>query len=478
MATSIVNKNIPLINRKEWQFMTPSPTTTAAGMFFVTDQNEVDNVAMFVASSTVHYLYHHDEDAWVQVPSAALGGTFGAGSTGARSRFSSTITATGGTTTTITTTTSLSGLCVGKTIRFLSGANIGQESVVTALVTIPGGTNTITFSPAVTNAVANADTFNVDTGRFYIWNAGTMSATSYRVYDPLLGTWTSLVVTGTPGSWGTDGRLVSTPSNEVFATGSATSGSSNTVVNSTKTWTVNQWCNYQVRIVSGSGIGQVKTILSNTSTTLTTSGSSFSPVPDETSIYEITGNDDYLYLLGNNSVNMYRYSISNNSWSTLAPTTARTGAPAAGMGANWISKTGDAGWADENDIKDGRYIYSFRGGAGALLDRYDISGGTAGAGAWLPITYVGLVETFTTGTSYAADGRYIYIKKDATHRFFKYSVRGNYIEPVSTNLYPDGAGVLGDKLWLKKYQENGVTKLTWLYSLRNTGTELHRLLLF
>ena len=305
-----------------------------------------------------------------------------------------------------------------------------------------------------------------------------MSATSYRVYDPLLGTWTSLVVTGAPGTWGTDGRLVSTPSNEVFATGSATSGSSNTVVNSTKNWTVNQWCNYQVRIVSGSGIGQVKTILSNTSTTLTTSGSNFSPVPDNTSIYEITGNDDYLYLLGNNAVTMYRYSISNNSWSTIAPTTARTGAPAAGMGANWVSKTGDAGWADENDIKDGRYIYSFRGGAGALLDRYDISGGTAGAGAWLPITYVGLVETFTTGTSYAADGRYIYIKKDATNRFFKYSVRGNYVEPLSTNLYPDGAGVIGDKLWLKKYQESGVTKLTWLYSLRNTGTELHRLLLF
>jgi hypothetical protein len=33
---------------------------------------------MFFASSTVHYLYHHDEDAWVQVTSGAFAGAFGA----------------------------------------------------------------------------------------------------------------------------------------------------------------------------------------------------------------------------------------------------------------------------------------------------------------------------------------------------------------------------------------------------------------
>lgn len=34
-------------------------------------------------------------------------------------------------------------------------------------------------------------------------------------------------------------------------------------------------------------------------------------------------------------------------------------------------------------------------------------------------------------------GKYVYIKKDATNRFFKFSVTANYMEPFNTNLYPD-----------------------------------------
>ena len=59
--------------------MTPAPVNTAAGTFVVTDTTEEDNIAFFMASATVHYLYHNDEDGWVQIPSGAFGGTFGAG---------------------------------------------------------------------------------------------------------------------------------------------------------------------------------------------------------------------------------------------------------------------------------------------------------------------------------------------------------------------------------------------------------------
>lgn len=51
------------------------------------------------------------------------------------------------------------------------------------------------------------------------------------------------------------------------------------------------------------------------------------------------------------------------------------------------------------------------------------------------------------------------------------------MEPLSTNLYTDGAALVGDKLWIKDYLESGVVKLSWVYSLRNTGTEVHRMLL-
>jgi hypothetical protein len=72
-------------------------------------------------------------------------------------------------------------------------------------------------------------------------------------------------------------------------------------------------------------------------------------------------------------------------------------------------------------------------------------------------------------------GRYIYIRKDATNRFFKYSIRGNYIEPLSTNLYPDWTVVLGNKMWVKNYDSTATVQ--WVYSLQNTGTLLHRMLI-
>jgi hypothetical protein len=457
--------------------MTPAPVASAAGSFFILDDTERDNLGLYVVNATVHYHYHHDEDAWVQIPSLALAGVFGAGACWARGRWSNTITANWGSTTTVTTATAITGLVVGAKIRMLSGSQIGKEADVTWVIINPGWTNTIQFTPAFTWAVVNTDTFAVDKGKFFVFNAyATLAAWVFKSWDPVTWVATSLQTTGLPAAWGTEWKLVATPSDDPMATVSAPDIFTSTTLGKTgKTWTVNQWTNYQVRITSGLGIGQVRTIASNTATTLTVAA--WTTTPDATSVFEIAPNDDFLYLLGNNAVTMYRYSISANTWTTMAPTTARAGAMIIGGGANFAWQTGDTNWANESDIKDGRYIYSFRWGATGTLDRFDIAGGTAGAWAWLNIAYPGLQETFTTGSSFGIKGRYVYCRQNATNRFFKYSLRGNYMEALATNLYPDGAALLGDKMWLKTYMENGEEKLTWLYSLRNTGTELHRLLL-
>ncbi len=470
MATQ---NNKPLLHRKEWQFQTPAPVASAAAMFFCVDPEQRNNLALYVTSATVQYLYHHDEDAFVQIPSGALAGAFGAGACGTVARWSNTVTANGGSTTAATTAAAITGLCIGRTVRFLTGLNAGVEATITGAIINIGGTSTIQFA-ALGSAVANTDTFIVDTGTAYVMNAGTIAAGIWRSYDFLTGTWTSLTTTNLPATWGTDGALVATPSGDVLASGTATSGSTTTLVNSGKSWATNQWANFRVRITAGTGKGQVASITTNTGTTLTlpTLGTAL----DATSQYVIEGNDDYLYLLGNNAVTMYRFSRSANAWTVLAPTTARAAAPVAGMTADWVGQTGDANWALETAVQDGRYIYSFRGGAAGTLDRYDIAGGTAGAGAWANIAYPGLQETFTTGTSSARSGRYIYLRKDGTNRYFKFSVRGGYLEPLSTNLFADGAGVLGRKIWVKDYDGTGVLK--WLYALRNSGTELHRLPLF
>lgn len=471
---TIVNRNIAGLDRKEWQMMTPAPAATAAGSFVIADDAEGrDNLALYMVSASVMHLYHHDEDSFVQVPapSPVFGGTFGAGTCGTRVRWSATVTATGGSTTTATTTAAINGLCIGRTVRFLTGTQAGKDATITGAIIVPGGTSTIQFA-ALAGAIANADTFVIDTGRFFVLNGGTLATNSFRSFDPLTSTWSaSLTFTGLPASIATDGKLVSTPDTEVYASGTATAGAATTLTNGAKTWTANQWTNYQVRITAGTGIGQVRAIASNTGTVLTVSAA-WTTNPDATSVYAIEANADYLYFLGNAAVTLYRYSISAATWTTLSPGVARAGAPAAGMTANHIDLTGDANWASESAILDGRYIYSFRGGAGALLDRYDIPANT-----WLAVTYSNIAETFTTGTSACNFGRYIILRKDATNRFFKYSVRGNYLEPLSVNLYPDGAAVLGNKMWVYRHPQDP-SGTAFLLSLANTGTPLHRLMLF
>jgi hypothetical protein len=105
------------------------------------------------------------------------------------------------------------------------------------------------------------------------------------------------------------------------------------------------------------------------------------------------------------------------------------------------------------------------------LTRYDIALNT-----WLADTSYGpIAETFASGSASAALGRYMFLRKDATNRFFKLSTRGNYVGALSTNLYPDGAAVIGDKLWVKLL--DSTSGIAWLYSLANTGTVVHRLML-
>lgn len=481
----ITQRNTPLLHRKEWQMMTPAPTASLAGALFIADQIGQANVAMYWNSTTNHWLYHHNEDAYTQIPSGAFAGTVGAGTCGISHPWSINYTANGGSTTTVTvlaTTHNITGHAKDSTIEFISsGINSGLRRTVTNVITNAGAGNvTLVLDSAVPTAVLNTHTFRLSSGRFYVMNAGTIATGIWKVFDVATLAWqANLATTNLPASWATDGKLACAYGLGVsYATGTATAGASTTLTNSAKTWTVNQWTNYQVRITGGTGIGQVRTIASNTATVLTV-GTAWTTTPDATSVYAIEGNEDFLYLLGNNAVTMYRYSISANTWTVMAPTTARAAAPVVGMSADVVTKTGNTVWGDESNIQDGRYIYSVRGGTaittGALIDRFDIAGGTAGAGAWANVNYQG-TEFFTTGSNASIDGSYIYLKKDNTNRFFKFSVTGNYMEPLSTHLVPDSSGVIGQKLWVKSLDSTNTVK--WLYSLGNSLTVVFRLMLY
>ena len=80
-----------------------------------------------------------------------------------------------------------------------------------------------------------------------------------------------------------------------FDAGVATSGTTQILTDSTKSWAVNRWKNYALRITSGTGKGYVAPILSNTATAITL----IEPCPytlDNTSQYEIQGDAQNIYI--------------------------------------------------------------------------------------------------------------------------------------------------------------------------------------
>ena len=70
------NRMTPLLHRKEFQFMTPLPFSANTAMFMIADSSGLFNISMAIQSATQQFLYHHDEDAYVQIPSGALAGAF------------------------------------------------------------------------------------------------------------------------------------------------------------------------------------------------------------------------------------------------------------------------------------------------------------------------------------------------------------------------------------------------------------------
>ena len=469
------NGNRPILDLKRWEQVTPAPVASAAGSS-VASSRHFRQQQLFLRSNTEAFLYNPNEDGWVQLPSPALAGTFGAGSSSVAGSWStgttvaaSTLTATGGTTTTIITNQTIVRSLAGYSVHIVSGPNAG---VTLPIVSNTIGANAVITVAAQASAFTASTVYRLCTPVWYVLGAGTLASGSFRKYDLATNTWTTLVNTGLPATIGTDGKLIMTPSwydndYEALASGTATSATATTLVNSGKAWTASQWVNSQIRIVSGTGAGQIRTITANDATSVTVA--TWTITPDATSVYQITGNDDFIYYMGNNAVTLYRYSISGNSWSTLSPVAARAAAPGAGMSANWIRQVTDSAWTAENSIINGRRIYSFRGGGTTAIDYYDIAANTWVSG----ISYGPATETFTTGSKYTYYGDFIYMQKDATNRWFKFSVPGQFMDGWTTMPVVQGAAIVGDTCFDIEYKD-GTTEIVYVYMVMNTSSLMYR----
>lgn len=205
----------------------------------------------------------------------------------------------------------------GVTIRLTGGTGAGQERVI-QYNTI-GANSVFTVTQPWDVQPDATTTWLLLSGRYYVVASGTNPRViDFKYYDPVTGAWSAMLASiGAGYAFGGFGSTLAAANYSAYITGqSVTSATGTTLTTSGKTWAVDQWKNQQVRITSGPGAGQVRTILSNTPSQLTVAA--WTIQPDNTSVYTIEGNDDYLYFVNANTTGFVRYSRSADAWTALA----------------------------------------------------------------------------------------------------------------------------------------------------------------
>ncbi len=114
-----------------------------------------------------------------------------------------------------------------------------------------------------------------------LWDAklGTLTALSGEDWDAYTFTGDDWCIVTAVGGRGNDDA----PADE---SGTATGGTTSTLVDSGGGWSTNQWATYEIKITGGTGAGQRRQIASNNATTITV-GMLWGTAPDATSTYEI-----------------------------------------------------------------------------------------------------------------------------------------------------------------------------------------------
>jgi hypothetical protein len=467
---ALTNKLRAFLHPKAVEFRTPSQSVNTTGAVVVAADMGTGLNRMFeIISATSMWVYLGIEDAWLQLPSSGLGGTPGAGNCGEFHPDGPSGTATGGTTTTLVTNLTIVRDLRGNKIRVLSGPNAGLDFVIKSNTI--GANSVITITTTAPVAFTAVSAFVLKTGRLWVFFPSTTVA-GFGYYDWALHTWTARAITGLPASFLNEGQLVGADSlrSGELLTGTASAGAATTITIAGAPVT-NALANLQIRIKSGTGAGQIRVITSNAGNVLTVPA--WTTNPDATSVYAIEGDDNAMYLLGNSAVTMYKYSISANTWATIAPAVARAAAPGAGMTADLItgvraSEDASGVWNDVTQPLNGRYIYCFRAGGSTVLDRYDIA-----LNSWAVVSYGDQAEQFATGTSAVASRERIYINVSSGNRIHYFDVVLNTLRPFAAIGYGAGAATVGDKLAVLRYTDGA--EFNFVYWRRPSGVELMRI---
>jgi hypothetical protein len=285
--------------------------------------------------------------------------------------------------------------------------------------------------------------------------------------------------------------------------GYATGGSLTTLVDSSKSWNGNQWANYRIRIISGTGVNSEFAITSNTNNTLTYASQSFTP--DSTTKYLImdtfgqittyTSTTVFADATKNWATNQWagkrvrinsgtgqssETTITSNTNNTLTLTTAIIASgvdanytilasPVKGVGQQLIWIWGGTGVNGLANL--GRYLWCPIGGNTTRFERYDLTTGLWDIGLYLqPLT-----ELLSTGTMYCYDGiNRIYFTTNSTGRIFSLDVTNFQVSPAGMTPFAHGTALLGNRMEIFDTADG----LSYLWIMRQTGQEVWRTLLF
>ena len=275
--------------------------------------------------------------------------------------------ATGGSTTTLVDSAKnwIPGSWIGYRVRITAGTGLGNEIAITA-----NTATTLTYA---------TQTFTPDT------------TTRYKIMDSF---------------------------------GIATSGSTTTVVDTTKNWKVNQWAGKRLKLTGGTYQSAELAIVSNTATTLTFAATN---TTDATTQYTILG------------------------------------LPNRGAGTQLI-------WTFGNGNE--QYLWSARGGTTTGFDVYNINTDTWEYGLFQsPNT----AEPLAIGSMYAYDAaNRIYINVNATNRLFYYDISTRQVINSGTIPFGHSTAIIGNRMEIVDTADG----LKFLYVMRHTGQEMWRTLLF
>lgn len=204
-----------------------------------------------------------------------------------------------GTATTITdlTKTWTVNAFTGFTIEIIGGTGAGQSRVVAS-----NTATDITVTSAWTTIPDNTSSYQVlrtpDGATSYVVRDGPAVGAGYQIRQlapPVSGTGYQLLnLKCHVGGYGITVSFPAAKFTVITDSGFGTSGGAATLTDTSKTWKINQWSGTQVKIVGGPGVGQIRTVVSNTANTLTvTPAWSTSPSsPGASSGYQLGGITD------------------------------------------------------------------------------------------------------------------------------------------------------------------------------------------